>query len=70
MALARKGLIMYRVVLYKDRQREWRWRIVGRNNRIIANAGEGYRRKVDCLRMVTRLVTGTLPYQIIDGATR
>ena len=31
-------------------------------------SGEGYKRKVDCLRMATDLITGQLPYTVIEGA--
>ncbi len=35
--------------VYKDHKEEWRWRYVAGNGRIIADSGEGYRRKEDCL---------------------
>ena len=43
----RKG--RYRFEVYLDKKGEWRWRLVAPNNRIIANSGEGYKWKVDCL---------------------
>lgn len=61
MALAGAGLIMtnldrYRGELYTDRKREWRWRLLARRNgKIVATSGEGYRRRVDCLRMFVKL---------------
>ena len=33
--------------IYQDKKREWRWRIKARNGRIVADSGEGYRRRVD-----------------------
>lgn len=33
-------------VIYKDAAKEYRWRLVSRNGRIIANSGEGYKRKI------------------------
>lgn len=30
-------------------RRGWRWRLVGANGRIIADSGEAYRNKADCL---------------------
>lgn len=39
---------MLRGELYKDRKGEWRWRVRARNGKIIADSGEGYRRKRDC----------------------
>jgi uncharacterized protein YegP (UPF0339 family) len=35
--------------VYKDIQGEYRWRLRAGNNRIIADSGEGYRSKADCL---------------------
>lgn len=34
---------------YIDAASEWRWRLWAANNRIIADSGEGYARKQDCL---------------------
>jgi uncharacterized protein YegP (UPF0339 family) len=38
--------------MYKDVQGYWRWRLVAANNRIIANSGEGYANKGDCLSAI------------------
>ncbi len=46
----------YRV--YRDRSGEWRWRLLAANNRVIADSGEGYARKSDCLAGI-RLVKGS-----------
>lgn len=35
--------------VYADAAGEWRWRLVAGNGRIIAESGEGYRQKQDCL---------------------
>lgn len=34
--------------VYKTRHKQWRWRLRAKNGKIIANAGESYRRRVDC----------------------
>jgi len=45
---------------YRDAAHQWRWRIRASNGRIIADSGEGYRRRssaiagVACLRAVLR----------------
>lgn len=44
--------------VYKDSQQQWRWRLVTANNRIIANSGEGYWNKSDCLDAID-LVKGS-----------
>jgi uncharacterized protein YegP (UPF0339 family) len=33
---------------YQDTNRQWRWRLVAANGRIIANSGEGYYNETDC----------------------
>ena len=35
--------------VYEDAAGEWRWRLVAGNERVIAEAGEGYRDRRDCL---------------------
>ncbi len=35
--------------VYEDTAGEWRWRLVAGNDRLIADSGEGYRHKHDCL---------------------
>lgn len=40
-----------RVELYRDdsENRAWRWRYRASNGRVLANGGQGYSRRVDCL---------------------
>ncbi len=45
--------------VYKDGRSEWRWRLKTQNGNIIADSGEGYRNKADCLHGIN-LVKGTL----------
>lgn len=35
--------------VYKDTAKEWRWRIIAANGKIIGDSGEGYKNKSDCL---------------------
>ena len=39
--------------VYQDAAGGWRWRLQAANNRIIANAGEGYQNKADCQRLAS-----------------
>jgi len=32
------------VEFYKDKKGEWRWRVVAKNGKIVADSGEGYKR--------------------------
>lgn len=45
----------YRLSFYKDRQRQWRWRVRASNGKKVANCGEGYMRLRDCRRSAKRL---------------
>jgi len=35
--------------VYQDQAKHWRWRFISANNRIIADSGESYWNKSDCL---------------------
>lgn len=46
-----------RVELYKsaswdhvDQRLQWRWRFVSSNGRILADGGQGYSRRIDCIK--------------------
>jgi len=38
--------------VYKDANGHWRWYLLAANNRKIANSGEGYWNKADCLSAI------------------
>ena len=44
--------------IYKDVQNQWRWNLKAANNKKIANSGEGYHNKADCLHALN-LVKGS-----------
>ncbi len=44
--------------IYKDTANQWRWTLFAANNRKIANSGEGYFNKADCLSAIA-LVKGS-----------
>jgi len=48
------------VVIYKDRKGEWRWRAIARNGRIIADCGEGYKRKAGAAKGFEALISTVL----------
>lgn len=41
-----------RFTLYQDGREEWRWRLRARNNRVIADSAEGYKRKSSALKQI------------------
>ncbi len=44
--------------IYRDSTSQWRWYLLAGNNRKIANSGEGYFNKADCISAVN-LVKGS-----------
>ena len=52
--------------IYPDKKGEWRWRLVARNGRIIADSGEGYVSKANAKRAMHRLRAGLIrtPYYL------
>ena len=42
-------------IVYQDGRGEWRWQICARNGKIIADSGESYKRRGDCVRMCKRI---------------
>jgi len=50
--------------IYRDGRREWRWRLRASNGRIMADSGEGYRRRASVWKAVDRvrsILTGEVP---------
>lgn len=45
-----------KIRIYKDKRGEWRWRMVARNGRTVADSGEGYVRRSNARRAAYRLV--------------
>jgi uncharacterized protein YegP (UPF0339 family) len=45
-------------LVYQDASEEWRWQLRAGNSRIIADSGEGYHNKQDCLHAIA-LVKGS-----------
>lgn len=52
--------------VYRDSQGYWRWRLKATNGRIIADSGEGYANKADCLAGIT-LVKGSSAAPVYDS---
>ena len=52
---------------YKDAAGEWRWRLLAGNDRVIAESGEGYRDRHDCLHGI-ELVKDSKDVRVEQGA--
>jgi len=46
-------------VIYTDTAGEWRWRLLARNGRLIAEGGEGYKRKAALLKTLRHIFAGS-----------
>ena len=44
-----------KLIIYQDKRKEWRWRIRARNGRIMADSGEGYKRKLACEKALQKI---------------
>jgi uncharacterized protein YegP (UPF0339 family) len=55
--------------IYKDRNKHWRWRLLARNGRKIANSGEGYVRRKDCMKIISRIRTHSM-FAPVEDLTR
>ena len=45
--------------IFKDKAGEWRWRLVATTGNIIADSGEGYNNKADCLHGIDLVKSST-----------
>lgn len=46
------------VHVYRDAAGEWRWSRVAANGTIVADSGEGYVRRIDCITMAIEVNVG------------
>lgn len=58
-----------RFVLYQDTAGEWRWRLLARNNHILADSGEGYVERRAARAAVTRIkaVEDDTPVEVVEA---
>ncbi len=57
--------------VYKDAKGEWRWRLTAKNGRIIADSGEGYRRKATAVKACINLIDNVQSASMqVEGAQR
>jgi uncharacterized protein YegP (UPF0339 family) len=48
----------FKFVLYRDTRRQWRWRLVSSNGKIVADCGEGYRHRTDAVSIIAAIRGG------------
>jgi len=52
--------------VYVDAKGEYRWRLWAKNGRIVADSGEGYKQKRNCVEMCTKLTDWLYKSEIVD----
>ena len=57
-----------RIEVYVDGKGEWRWRAVARNNRVVADSGEGYASRGNVLRAIRAFKAGFATAKVVDVA--
>ncbi len=54
-----------RFVIYRDRKREYRWRLVAKNGKIIADSAEGYK-TMRSIKATLMSIIVDMPHTIIE----
>lgn len=52
--------------IYRDENKEYRWRLKANNGRIIANSGEGYKRRRGCIEVFRKLIDAHLTMSLTE----
>lgn len=53
--------------VFKDKAGEWRWNLKADNNKIIADSGEGYVNKQDCLAGIELVKGGAIAASVAES---
>ena len=56
-------------VLYRDGKKEYRWRLVAANGNIVADSGQGYKNKKDCLATLESIRKGAAEAPVEEDAS-
>lgn len=57
---------MLKFEIYRDSAGEFRWRLVGRSNRILADSGEGYKRKGACIKAIAAVKVEAFNADVVE----
>lgn len=44
------------VIFYRDVMDKWRWKVLSRNGKVVADSADGYVRKSDCTRWARQII--------------
>lgn len=68
--IPQKGVGVMHYEFYQDRKKEWRWRILARNGKIIADSGESYKRHAACKKSLDSMLAHAVTGSIIEKTER
>ena len=54
-------------VLYRDHKGEYRWRLVATNGNTVADSGEGYKNRKDCLATIESIQKSAAAAPVEEG---
>lgn len=57
-----------KIVLYIDKKKEYRWRLVAKNGKILADCAEGYKEKRKMMHIVDKLLWNFTIVKVLDKA--
>jgi uncharacterized protein YegP (UPF0339 family) len=52
--------------IFQDAKKEYRWRLKGANNQVIATSGQGYKAKADCRHGIELVQSGAKEAKVKD----
>lgn len=55
-----------KIEVYKDKKKQWRWRMFASNGKNVANCGQGYTRRGYCLQAIENLFEWEFDYKIVE----
>lgn len=50
----------HQITIYKDSKGDFRWRMTAKNTKVVAESGEGYKRKSAMMMSLNRMLTAIL----------
>lgn len=53
--------------VYQDDAGEWRWRLIAANGKLIANSGEGYKRRGDCYHGIELIQLSAADAEVVEA---
>lgn len=69
-AQARAGMAGATFEVFVDARKEYRWRLKASNGKVIADSGEGYKNRADCLHGIDLLKTECAGAKVVELETK